>query len=122
MGLYYEDQKEESKRKAKDVRENRIPKFFDYFNNVIKKSGTGHLVGNSVTYADLALFQVVDGLQFAFPNLMARLEKEGAYAEIFNLKKIIETTPQIKKYLKSDKREKYSMGIFVSCCSSRRNV
>jgi glutathione S-transferase len=45
---------------------------------------------------------------------MKRLEKEGAYAEVFKLKKTIETTPQIAKYLKSDRREKYSSGIFVS--------
>lgn len=62
----------------------------------------------------MALFQVVDGLQFAFPNLLKRLEKEGTYSELFKLKKTIETTPQIADYLKSEKREKYSMGVFVS--------
>lgn len=44
---------------------------------------------------------------------MTRLEKEGTYAEVFKLKKTIETTPQIAKYLKSEKRQNYSMGIFV---------
>lgn len=118
VALYYEDQKEESKRKAKDVREMRIPKFFDYFNNVIKNNGSGYLVGDSATYADLALFQEVDGLQFAFPKYMKRIEKEGKYAEVFKLKKTIESTPQIAEYLKSEKRQKYSMGIFVSSASS----
>lgn len=114
VALYYEDQLEESKKKAKDVRENRIPKFFDYFNNVLKSNGSGYLVGNAVTYADLALFQVVDGIQFAFPNCMKRIEKEGKYAEVFKLKKTIENTPQIAEYLQSEKRQKYSMGVFVS--------
>jgi hypothetical protein len=45
---------------------------------------------------------------------MKRLETEGAYAEVFKLKKTIGTTPQIAKYMKSDKREPYSSGIFVS--------
>ncbi|KAK9900925.1 glutathione S-transferase [Cystobasidium minutum MCA 4210] len=112
VALYYEDQLEESKKKAKDVRENRIPKFFDYFNNVLKSNGSGYLVGNAVTYADLALFQVVDGIQFAFPNCMKRIEKEGKYAEVFKLKKTIENTPQIAEYLQSEKRQKYSMGVF----------
>lgn len=114
VALYYEDQKEEAKRKAKDVRESRIPKFFSYLNAVIKQNGSGYLVGDSATYADLALFQVVDGLQFAFPNCLKRLEKEGEYAEVFKLKGTIETTPQIANYLKSEKRQKYSMGVFVS--------
>lgn len=92
----------------------RIPKFFDYFNNVIKNNGSGYLVGDSATYADLALFQEVDGLKFAFPNYMKRIEKEGKYAEVFKLKKTIESAPQIAEYLKSEKRQKYSMGIFVS--------
>jgi glutathione S-transferase len=112
--LYYEDQKEEAKRKSKDVRESRIPKFLAYLNSVIGANGTGWLVGEAVTYADLALFQVVDGMQFAFPNCLARLEEEGEYDEVFKLKKQIEKIPQIADYLKSEKRAKYSMGIFVS--------
>lgn len=114
VSLYYEDQKEESKRKSKDIRETRIPKFFDYFNSVLKTNGTGHLVGSKVTYADLSLFQVVDGLQFAFPKCLKRIAGDDKYSQVFKLKKSIEETPQIAEYLKSDKRAKYSMGVFVS--------
>jgi len=58
---YYEDQKEESKRRAADYIKNRIPKFLGYFERVIKgkKSGDGPwLYGGNLTYADLVLFQV----------------------------------------------------------------
>jgi glutathione S-transferase len=60
-GLYYEDQKEESKRKATDYVTNRLPKFMSYFERVLgsKSSGDGPwLYGGKLTYADLVLFQV----------------------------------------------------------------
>lgn len=60
------DQKEESRRKAKDFRENRLPKFFGYFERVLggneKNGGQGkYLVGDRLTYADTTFWQVVDG-------------------------------------------------------------
>lgn len=63
-GLYYEDQKEEAARKAKDVRENRVPKFLAYFEGVLggNEGGGGRcLVGEGVTYADTTFWQVLDG-------------------------------------------------------------
>lgn len=60
-GLYYEDQKEESKKRAKDYIENRLPKFLGYFERVLKGKASGDgpwLYGGSLTYADLVLFQV----------------------------------------------------------------
>jgi len=67
VGDYYENQKEESLRKASDFRENRIPKFFNYFEHVLKwndDNGKGlgqYLVGGKLSYADTTLWQVVDG-------------------------------------------------------------
>lgn len=63
MMLYYEDQKEESLRKAKDFRENRLPKFLAFFERVLKgnKEGEGkYLVGDKLTYADTSLWQTID--------------------------------------------------------------
>jgi glutathione S-transferase len=62
--LYYEDQKEESLRKAQDFRENRLPKFLAFFERVLKgnKEGQGkYLVGDRLTYADTTLWQTIDG-------------------------------------------------------------
>lgn len=61
VALYYEEQKEESKRRAKDYTKGRLPKFFGHFENVLKgkKSGDGPwLYGGELTYVDLVLFQV----------------------------------------------------------------
>lgn len=60
-GLYYEDQKPESLRKAEDYVKNRLPKFLGYFERVLKSKASGDgpwLYAGQLTYADLVLFQV----------------------------------------------------------------
>ena len=74
-GLYYEEQKEEAKRYTAEFLKARAPKYLGYFERVLAMNGGEHLAGNSLTYADLSLFQVVAGLRHAFPKAMARLEQ-----------------------------------------------
>ncbi len=73
-GLYYEDQKNEALRRARAFREERIPKFLDWFNSVLARNPKGHtcLVGARLSYADLSLFQLVAGLLYAFPLATGR--------------------------------------------------
>ncbi len=78
--LYYEDQRREAKRRSADFLANRLPKFLGYFERVLASnpSGPGHLVGARLTYADLSLFQVVAGLQYAFPKAMKRVGAQAS--------------------------------------------
>lgn len=114
---YYEDQKAESLKKAEDVREYRIPKFLSYFertlkwnNNKNENNGKNkYLVGERLSYADLTVWQVLDGLQFAFPREMEVRSKEfpellGTFYE--GIKE------ELKEYLESSRRLKYSQGVF----------
>jgi len=113
--LYYEDQKEESKRKSEDYIKNRIPKFLGYFERVLKgeaSKGGKWLYGGKCSYADLVLFQCLDGVKHAFPKAMARIEKEGDYKGVFDLYDAVKNRPRIKEYLASDRRQKYGMGIY----------
>ena len=73
VGLYYEDQKDEALRRAEEFRQSRIPKFLNWFEEILDRNPAGgaHLVGADLTYADLSLFQVVEGLTYAFPNATA---------------------------------------------------
>jgi glutathione S-transferase len=71
---YYEDQKPEAKRRAADFRESRIPKFMGWFERALERSSGDWLTGKSWCYADLSLFQLIDGLRFAFPRRMKALE------------------------------------------------
>ena len=114
-GKYYEDQKEEAKTKSADYTANRLPKFLGYFERVLTgeaSKGGKFLYGGKLSYADLVLFQCLDGVKFAFPNAMARLEKEGKYKHVFALHESVQERPRIKQYLASDRRQKYSMGIY----------
>ncbi|KAI0025938.1 glutathione S-transferase domain-containing protein [Xylariomycetidae sp. FL0641] len=115
VGLYYEDQKEEAKRRAKDFIENRLPKYMGYFERVLqgKASGDGPwLYGGQLTYADLVLFQGIDGTKFAFRRAMDRLEKSAKYVHVFKLYDAVKTRPKIKEYLASKRRQDYSQGIY----------
>ncbi|PPJ61292.1 hypothetical protein CBER1_05122 [Cercospora berteroae] len=113
VSLSYEDQKEESLRKAKDVRENRLPKFFSYFTRTLKwnaeKAKHRYLVGESLTYADTTVWQVLDGLYFAFPKEMQARQKEfpELLGTFYNSVK-----EELKTYLESNRRLGYSQGVF----------
>ena len=111
--LYYEDQRREAKRRAADFVANRLPKFFRYFERVLARnpSGHAHLVGARMTYADLSLFQAVAGLQYAFPNAMARLAPR--HRHVMALHARVAARPRIAVYLASERRLPFNqLGIF----------
>ena len=103
-GEYYENQKLESQRRAQEFREQRVPKFLDWFERILARNpdGPDHLVGNRLSYADLSLFQVMDGLIYAFPTLMGDLY-EG-YPKIRALCAAVADHSKISAYLASDRR------------------
>ena len=114
-GAYYEDQKEEAKKRSKDYIENRLPKFVGYFERVLKSEaskGGEWLYGGKLTYADLVLFHTVDGVSFAFPKAVEKMRESGKYDGVFNLVERVRSRDNIKKYLESDRRQNYSMGIY----------
>ena len=108
---YYEDQKDEALKRARDFVDNRMPKFLDYFERQIAVNGhEPWLYGNSMTYADTSLFQAVDGLLFAFPKCMDGLKSK--HQKVFALYDAVRNHEKISKYLASERRQKYSMGIW----------
>lgn len=73
-GLYYQDQKTEAAKRAKAFRDLRIPKFLAWFEAVLTRNpkGSAYLVGARLSYSDLSLFQLVEGLLYAFPKATVR--------------------------------------------------
>ncbi|XWW97850.1 hypothetical protein V2A60_005837 [Cordyceps javanica] len=113
--LYYEDQKEEAKKRSKAFIEERAPKFLAYVQRLLdsKTSGDGPWIhGSSLTYVDLVLFQCIDGTSYAFPKTMANLKSSGKYKAVFELYEAVKERPNIKAYLASDRRTKYADGIW----------
>jgi glutathione S-transferase len=113
VAVAYEEQKPEALLRAKSFRELRIPKFLGYFERVLAAntgSGGKHLVGRSLTYADLSAFHVVVGLEFAFPNAMQRMAPKLPL--LLALRDAVAARPRIGAYLGSDRRVPFSDGIF----------
>jgi len=110
-GLYYEDQRREAKRRAADFLQHRAPKFMGYFEQVLERSGGTYLLGRRLTYADLSLFQVVEGLRYAFPNALPRLEKK--IPRVVALHDSVAMRPRLSTYLASERRIAFNQqGIF----------
>ena len=110
-GLYYEDQKPEAKRFSENFLEARVPKYLGYFDGILKKSGGPFTLGRKASYVDLSLFQLVEGLRYAFPNAMKRLERD--VARVVTVHDKVAERPGIKKYLASPRRIAFNqMGIF----------
>jgi glutathione S-transferase len=104
-GLVYEDQRPEAARRAQDFRENRLPKYLGWFERVLGRQGDW-LAGDRWSYADLSLFHLVEGLRFAFPNAMARIERDAP--KVAAVAKLSELQP----YFESGRRQPFSNGIF----------
>ncbi len=112
-GLYYEDQRDEARRRAKDVVDSRVPSFLDHLEAALRENpaGSDYLVGDKLTYADLSLFQLVSGLEYAFPRAMKKLA--GQIPLCLAMKKRVEARPRIAAYLASPRRIPFNeMGIF----------
>jgi len=110
-GLYFEDQRAAAKRRAADFLKARAPKFLHYFERVLERSGGHYLLGRTLTYADLSLFQVADGLRYAFPKAMRRLERK--IPRVVGLHDRVAARPRIAAYLASEQRIAFNQsGIF----------
>lgn len=113
--LYYEDQKAECLRKAADYRAVRLPKFLGYFERVLSGAASGGgewLYGGQMSYADLVLFQGLNGVTHAFPKRIAKMRESGEYDKVFGLYDRVKGLENVKSYLESDRRMKYGLGIW----------
>jgi glutathione S-transferase len=112
--LYYGQQKKEAKRRAKNFREERMPKYLGWLEKVLARnveSGGRWLVGGDLSYVDLSAFQVIAGLRYAFPNALARLERR--IPKLLAVHDRVAARPRIAAYLASERRLPFNQeGIF----------
>ena len=99
-GLYYEDQKAEALTYTRHFLTERLPKFFGFFKRVL--ADREHLVGNTLSYVDLSMFQLIEGLRFSFPKTMKAIE--GDYRALIALHDRVAARPNVAAYLKSQRR------------------
>jgi glutathione S-transferase len=111
LSLYYEDQKVEAARRSAEFRQQRIPKFLAWFERALERSAGDWLAGGALSYADLSLFQAVEGLAYAFSRTMAGMA--GKYDKVLDLRDRVTALPRIADYLASPRRISFNeMGIF----------
>jgi glutathione S-transferase len=108
VGAYYEDQKPEAARIAKEFREARMPKFLGWFEKAVAGDW---LMGDQWTYGDTSLFQLIEGLRYMFPRRMKALEPD--FPRLIAIRNRVATLPGLADYLASDRRIAFNTdGIF----------
>jgi glutathione S-transferase len=109
--LFYEEQRPAAKLRTRDFWRYRVPKFLGYFERIIAASGGPYVLGRRLSYVDLSLFQIVEGLRYAFPRRMKRFEKK--VPRLIALRDRIAKRPRIAAYLASKRRIAFSQwGIY----------
>ena len=111
--LYFDDQKAEAHRRTRHFLNERIPKFLTYFDLLIEANSKSkyYITGRKCSYVDLSLFQVMAGLNYAFPKTMQRLD--DSYPHLQELSGKVASRPNIKAYLESERRIPFNeFGIF----------
>ena len=112
-GLHYEDQQPEALRRATGFCRDRLPKYLHWFEAIVQRNPAGprHLVAGKLSYADLSLFQLIEGLRYAFPKAAAQaLAKTPA---VLQLHARVAELPKVAAYLRSERRIPFNeQGIF----------
>jgi glutathione S-transferase len=109
--LYYEDQKREAKKRTGAFWDERVPKYLGYFERLLKTSSGHYVTGRKLSYVDLSLFQLVEGLRYAFPKRMKAFERK--IPKLIELRDRIAVRPNIRAYLASERRIAFNAdGIF----------
>src|SRR6202790_5192803 len=111
VSLYYEEQRAPAKKRSGEFWKQRVPKYLGYFEGILNGNGGFYLTGRRATYADLSLFQIVEGLRYAFPKRMKAFER--GIPGLIGLHDRVASRPNIKSYLSSDRRIAFNEdGIF----------
>src|SRR5262249_59481065 len=97
-----EEQRREARRRSRHFRTERIPKYLGYFERVLAQGDGRHLVGRRLSYVDLSMFQVLEGLSYAFPRTMRALAPR--LRRLSRLREGVRERPRVAAYLASPRR------------------
>jgi glutathione S-transferase len=109
--LYYEDQRSAAKKRTEEFWKQRAPKYLGYFERLLQGGGGSYVTGRKLTYVDLSLFQIVEGLRYAFPRRMKACERK--IPGLVELNDRVAARPNVRAYLESNRRIAFNEdGIF----------
>lgn len=110
-GVDYLEQMDAAYGKAEDFRANRLPKFLIHFDNALAANGGPFVLGEQWSHVDTSLFQLMMGLDYAFPNYMRRMQ--GTWPNLEALQAAVPDIEGVASYLASERRMEFNQdGIF----------
>ena len=101
--LTYEEQAEVAVRAAQAFADHRLRRFLEYFVDVGAPYAGPWMFGPELTYVDLAISQLLRGLDYAFPRAMRALQDEPALQALRELQRTIDKRPRILAYRASER-------------------
>lgn len=111
VSLYYDDQKDAAAQNATHFRGERIPKFLDHFEKALAINEGPFVLGTKWSHVDTSLFQLIEGLRYAFPKRMKALAPD--YPRLHQLREAVAALDGVAAYLASDRRLAFNEdGIF----------
>lgn len=111
VALYYEDQQAEARRRASLFVTQRMERFLGYLERTVERSKGTWLLGNTMTHVDLALFQILEGLAYAFPTAWSHHRE--SVPRLVSIHDRVAEHPPIAAYLRSERRVPFNEhGIF----------
>ena len=110
-GFYYEDHRQEAIKRATFFVQERLERFLSYFERTLERSGGPYALGATLSYVDLSLFQLVEGLRYAFPTGFAK--RKDSAPKLLALRDAVAAKPTVAAYLASERRLPFNEdGIF----------
>ncbi|NKC13852.1 MAG: glutathione S-transferase [Gammaproteobacteria bacterium] len=111
VALTFEEQREAAIAAGRAFAAGRLAARLGYFEDVLAGGGGPWLLGDELTYVDLALFQLWCGLEFAFPRAFAAATSAMTYLPA--LHEGVAARSRLAAYLRSERRMPFNHhGIF----------
>jgi glutathione S-transferase len=108
---YYHEQKDQALIAASSFRNARMPKYLGHFEGALGENEGPFVLGETWSHADTSLYQLVEGLTYAFPRRMAALRED--YPRLHAVRDAVAGVDRIATYLASDRRIPFNEdGIF----------
>ncbi len=108
----YEDQMDAARERAQAFVRLRLPKFLGWIERTLRDvGGPAQMLATGHSTCDLSLFQLVEGLRYAFPKAMAHFEP--SHPRVVEVRDRVAERPRIAAYLASPRRLAFNEnGIF----------
>lgn len=110
-GGYYEEQKDAARVRSEHFVQERLPRFLQHFEAILSHGDGRWAIGSAFSAVDLALFQVLEGLAYAFPRGFDRVQ--ATTPKLIDHRERARARPRLSEYLASERRLPFNEhGIF----------